>query len=85
MLQSIEDKIPFSHVDKIKKLKQILQKTSKSTSYELEELLLLSSKIMDSITENLRHKIICRRKWNDGCSVYIRTVCSLYSRQTRVL
>lgn len=85
MLQSIEDKIPFSHVDKIKKLKQILQKTSKSTSYELEELLLLSSIIMDSITENLRYKIICRRKWNDGCSVYIRTVCSLYSRQTRIL
>ena len=85
MLQSIEDKIPFSHVDKIKKLKQILQKTSKSTSYELEELLLLSSIIMDSITENLRYKIICRRKWNDGCSVYIRIVCSLYSRQTRIL
>jgi len=85
MLQAIEDQIPFSHIDKIEKLEEILQKTSKSTSYELEELLLLSSKIMDSITENLRYKIICRRKWDDGCSVYIRTVCSLYSRQTRVL
>ena len=81
MLHCFDEILSDSHIERIAGLEYILLQTPKSHLCDLEEFFFVSSEIMDFITESLRSGEICRTKWSEGCSVYIRVICSLSYRR----